>query len=71
METKAMTLRLSAEQTEELQLLAQVEGVSVAEKIREAIAEHIERKLKDEPFQKRLRETMERNQAILKRLGAG
>ncbi len=65
-----MTLRLSAEQTEELQLLAQVEGVSVSEKIREAITEHIEQKLQDEPFQRRLRETLKRNQAILKRLTA-
>ena len=70
METRAMTLRLSAEQTEELQLLAQVEGVSVSEKIRQAITEHIERKLQDESFQERLRGALERNQAILKRLTA-
>jgi predicted DNA-binding protein len=54
---KAMTLRLDTETAEQLEALAQVEGVPVSEVVREALARHIEQ-----------RDSVERNQAILKRL---
>jgi hypothetical protein len=51
---KNMTLRLSAEQADELEAVARAEGISVSDAVREAIAEHIERKRKDKGFRARL-----------------
>jgi|WetSurMetagenome_2_1015567.scaffolds.fasta_scaffold11705_2 predicted DNA-binding protein len=65
---KAMTLRLDTETADQLEALAQVEGVPVSEVVREALAHHIEQRRADAEFQKRLHESIERNQAILKRL---
>ena len=63
-----MTVRLSVEQAGELEAVAQVEGAPVSEEIRKAIAAHIEAKKQDAEFQERLRRSLERNQAILKKL---
>ena len=63
-----MTLRLSSEQADELEAVARAEGMSVADAVRTAIAEHIERKRKDEAFRERLRAVMERDREILERL---
>lgn len=65
---KAMTIRLSADQAAELEAVAQVEGAPVAEEIRRAIAHHIAAKKSDKDFQNRLRASLQRNQAILKKL---
>ena len=46
--------RLDPEQAAELEAVAEVEGVPVAEAIRNAIAEHIEARRRDEAFQARL-----------------
>lgn len=63
-----MTLRLSAEQAGELEAVARAEGMSVADAVRTAIAEHIERKRKDKAFRQRLQAVMERDREILERL---
>ena len=68
MSKKNMTLRLSAEQAAELEAVARAEGVSVSDAVREAIAEHIERKRQDKAFRERLRAVMERDREILERL---
>ena len=68
MDRKAMTLRLSQEQAEALEAVAQADGVPVAEAVRMAISEHIERRRKDKAFQDRLRASLERNQRILEKL---
>ena len=68
MSRKSMTLRLSPEQAEALQAVAQADGVPLAEVVRTAIADHIERRRKDKAFQERLRTSIERNQSILARL---
>ena len=65
---KNMTLRLPAEQADELEAVARAEGMSVSDTIREAINEHIERKRKDKAFRERLRDVMERDREILERL---
>ena len=65
---KSMTLRLSPEQAEELEAIARAEGLSVSDEVREAIAEHIARKRKDDDFRDRLRAVMERDREILERL---
>lgn len=68
MENKAMTLRLPAEQAEALEKVAEVDGMSVTEAIREAIDQHISTRAADEQFRERLAASMERNQRILERL---
>jgi hypothetical protein len=65
MDRKAMTLRLTQEQAETLEAVAEVDGVPVAEAVRVAINEHIERRRKDKAFQDRLRASLERNRRIL------
>lgn len=68
MDRKAMTLRLSQEQAEALEAVAEADGVPVAEAVRVAISEHIERRRKDKAFQGRLRASLERNRRILEKL---
>ncbi|HYN96862.1 MAG TPA: ribbon-helix-helix protein, CopG family [Pilimelia sp.] len=63
--SKAMTIRLSAEQAEELEIVASVESVPVSEVIRAAIAEHIDSRRQDEQFRNTLRERIERTQRML------
>jgi post-segregation antitoxin (ccd killing protein) len=65
MARKNMTLRLTADQSDELEAVARAEGITVSEAVREAIAEHIVRKRKDKAFQGRLRAVMERDREIL------
>lgn len=68
MDNKAMTLRLPADQAEALEKVAEVDGISVTEAIREAIDEHIAARAADEEFRERLRASIARNQRILDRL---
>ncbi len=67
-DTRAMTLRLPATQAKELETVAQVDGVSVAEAVRSAIEEHIAARRRDEEFRTRLRRSLEENRDILERL---
>ncbi len=62
---KAMTIRLAADQAEQLQTVATVDDQPVAEVIRAAIAEHIERRKRDQQFQDSLRKRIERAQQLL------
>lgn len=63
---KAMTIRLSANQAEQLEMVASVENQPVSEVIRAAIASHIETVSKDEAFQEGLRERIQRAQGLLR-----
>ncbi len=65
---KVMTLRLAGEQAEVLEYIAEVDGVSVSEAVREAIESHIRSRQADADFQKRLAASMERHKRILDRL---
>ena len=65
---KAMTLRIDMETAEQLEALEQVEGMPVSEVVRAALVRHIEERRDDAEFQKRLRDSMERNRLILERL---
>ncbi len=65
---KAMTVRVDTETAEQLEAVAQVEGVPVAEVIREALSRHIEERRNDAEFQERLRASIERNKTTLERL---
>ena len=65
---KAMTIRFDDDQAEVLEAVARIEGVPISETIRQAVAEHIEERRKDERFQQRLRASLERNREILEKL---
>lgn len=67
---KSMTLRLNDDQAAELEAIARVENVPIAEEVRKALAEHIERRRRDRAFQARLKASIKRNQEILNRLAA-
>jgi predicted transcriptional regulator len=63
---KAMTIRLSAEQADQLETVASVENQPVSDVIRAAIASHIEAVSQDEKFQEGLRERIERARGLLR-----
>jgi hypothetical protein len=62
---KAMTIRLSVEQAQELETVASVDDLPIVEVIRAAITEHVATRKKDEAFQRNLRERIERAQSML------
>ena len=62
---KTMTIRLSADQAEELNTIAAVEGKPISQVIRLAIAGHIEERKRDDVFQDSLRQRIERAQRML------
>ena len=62
---RALTVRLSPEQAEELELVAAVAKQPVSEIIRSAIAEHIETRKQDKAFRKGLRARIERAQRMI------
>ena len=62
---KAMTIRLSADQSEQLDTIAAVDGQPVSQVIRSAIAEHIEERKRDGAFQDMLRQRIERARRML------
>lgn len=64
---KAMTIRLSEEQAEALDTVANVENQPVSEVIRAAIASHVERRAKDPAFQLSLRERIQRAERLLRK----
>ena len=60
-----MTIRLSAEQAEELETVATVDNQPISEVIRAAIAEHIQERKRDAQFQDSLRDRIGRAQQML------
>ena len=66
--SKAMTLRLPADQAAELEAVARADGKAVSESVREAIDALIDERRKDKEFQARLRQMVEEDRAILDRL---
>lgn len=67
---KVMTIRLSVDLADELEIVARVDGSPVSEVIRDAIASHIAARRADPEFQRRLRERIEADRNILRRLAA-
>ena len=67
-ETKAMTLRLPAEQARALEKVAQIDDVTVTDAVREAIGAHIEARRGDQSFQERLRRSLDEQRDILELL---
>lgn len=60
-----MTIRLSADQAELLETVANVDNQPVSEVIRAAINAHIEQRQRDVTFQDGLRDRIERAQRML------
>jgi predicted transcriptional regulator len=65
---KGFTVRLDDDQAAELEAIAKVDGVSVAEEIRQAITVQIAERRKDDEFRARLRQSIQDNQKVLERL---
>jgi predicted transcriptional regulator len=63
--TKAMTIRLTAEQAEALETVANVIEMPVSEVIRAAIAQHIDSQKVDPKFQDSLKARLERARHLL------
>ena len=63
--TKNVLLRLDPAMAERLEAVAEVEGRSVSDVIREAISELITRKRADKKFRKAVGEAIERNKRLL------
>jgi predicted DNA-binding protein len=69
--TKNMLLRLDPELAEQLQAVAQVEGRSISEVAREAIAALVEQRRRDQHFLQQLDDNLARHQRILRLLRDG
>ena len=67
-EQKAITVRLDADQAADIEVVAAADGVSVAEEIRQAVADRIDARRRDPAFQERIRSIIEQNQRVLERL---
>jgi hypothetical protein len=67
-DTRVTTIRQPADQADEVDFVARVDGVPASELIREAIAAHLAARRADPEFQARLRQRMEADQEILRRL---
>ena len=64
-ETKSMTLRMSEDLADQARAVAEVEGTTVSDVIRVALAEHVERRRRDPEFKKMLKRNLERHQKLL------
>ena len=70
-DTKSMTLRMDAHLAETVQTVADVEGTTVSNVIRDALAEHVERRRRDPEFQALLQRNLRRHQELLNMLADG
>lgn len=66
--TKNMTVRLPDDLAADTEALARVEGISVNETIKQALAEAVARRRKDPKFKARLRRIVEEDRELLERL---
>jgi predicted transcriptional regulator len=64
---KAMTIRLSADQAEALETVANVEDMPISDVIRAAINSHIETRRRDPHFQAGLKDRISRARKLLDR----
>lgn len=62
---KAMTIRLSEDQADALETVANVENQPISEVIRAAIAEHVARRSMDPSFQSSLKDRIKRAERLL------
>jgi predicted transcriptional regulator len=67
-EQKSVLLRLDADLADQVGAVAQVEGRSVSDVMRQAIVEHVERRRQDPAFQRRVKESLRRHEKLLRQL---
>ncbi|MYI55589.1 MAG: ribbon-helix-helix protein, CopG family [Acidimicrobiia bacterium] len=67
-DTKNMTLRMDERLAEKVQTIAEVEGTTVSDVIRDALAEHVERRRRDPEFQAMLQRNLQRHKQLLNML---
>ncbi len=67
-DTKNMTLRMDERLAEKVQTIADVEGTTVSDVIRDALAEHVERRRRDPEFQAMLQRNLQRHEQLLNML---
>jgi hypothetical protein len=67
-DTRITTIRQPAQQADEVEFVARIDGVPASEFVRDAIAAHLAARRADPEFQARLRERIEADQEILRRL---
>lgn len=70
-EVRNMTLRLPAETANQLELLAQIQNVSLAEQVRRALAKYVESMTKDPECTRELLADFSRRQRAMEALIAG
>jgi Arc/MetJ-type ribon-helix-helix transcriptional regulator len=68
MATKATSLRLPEHMAAEIAAVARADDMPMSEAVREAIEKHIAERRADKEFQKRLKQLLEEDQEVLKRL---
>lgn len=67
-DTKNLTLRIDRDLADQARTVADVEGSTVSDVIRDALTEHVERRRQDPEFQALLRRNLERHQELLNML---
>ena len=70
-DTKSMTLRMDDRLADKVQTIADVEGTTVSNVIRHALAEHVERRRRDPEFRVMLERNLQRHQELLNMLADG
>ena len=68
---KSMTLRMEEPLADKVQTIAEVEGTTVSDVIRDALAEHVERRRRDPEFQAMLKRNLQRHKELLELLADG
>ncbi|MYB03976.1 MAG: ribbon-helix-helix protein, CopG family [Acidimicrobiaceae bacterium] len=70
-DTKSMTLRIDEALAERVRTIAEVEDTTVSDVIRDALAEHVERRRRDPEFQTMLKRNLRRHEELLSMLADG
>lgn len=70
-DTKSMTLRIDEALAEKVRTIAEVEETTVSDVIRDALAEHVERRRRDPEFQTMLQRNLRRHEELLSMLADG
>jgi predicted transcriptional regulator len=70
-DTKSMTLRIDENLAERVRTIAEVEDTTVSDVIRDALAEHVERRRRDPAFQAMLKRNLRRHEELLSILADG
>ena len=70
-DTKSMTLRIDEALAERVRTIAEVEDTTVSDVIRDALAEHVERRRRDPGFQTMLKRNLRRHEELLSMLADG